>query len=133
MLTKKTTVRGNAGESTRKMQANRIAVALAILLLIWLALFVYSRNFIINDFNTGRGNIDHILVGPKGVFTLEVKSHRGTVTFENGTLLRDGIEFKKDFLKQAWAESGRCHIGPGNQGFNRMENIRQPATESASH
>ena len=41
---KKATVRGKAGESTRKMQASRIAVALAILLLIWLALFVYSRN-----------------------------------------------------------------------------------------
>lgn len=162
---KKATVRGKAGESTRKMQASRMAVALAILLLIWLAVFVYSRNvktvmsfgligtlaagglfllaikllekkgnvvlkhakqaergaiaeektgaiidglpegnFIIHDFNTGRGNIDHILVGPKGIFTLEVKSHRGTVTFENGSLLRDGKAFEKDFLKQAWAE-----------------------------
>jgi hypothetical protein len=147
------------------MQASRIAVALTILLLIWLALFVYSRNvktimsfglagslvvgglflfgikllekkgratlkhakqaecgaiaeektgaiieglpegnFIIHDLDTGRGNIDHILIGPKGVFTLEVKSHRGTVTFENGSLLRDGKPFEKDFLKQAWAE-----------------------------
>lgn len=142
-----------------------MAVALAILLLIWLAIFAYSRNvktvmsfgligtlvagglflfvikilekkgnatlkhakqaergaiaeektgsiieglpegnFIVHDFNTGRGNIDHILVGPKGVFTLEVKSHRGTVTFDNGSLLRDGQSFEKDFLKQAWAE-----------------------------
>ncbi len=63
-------------------------------------------NFIIHDFDTGRGNIDHILVGPKGVFSLEVKSHRGTVTFENGNLLRDGKAFEKNFLKQAWAE---CH------------------------
>ncbi len=162
---KKATVRGKAGESTRKMQASRMAVAFAILLLIWLAIFAYSRNvktvmsfgligtlvagalflfvikllekkgnvtlkhakqaergaiaeektgaiieelsegnFIIHDFNTGRGNIDHILVGPKGVFTLEVKSHRGTVTFDKGSLLRDGKPFEKDFLKQAWAE-----------------------------
>jgi hypothetical protein len=147
------------------MQASRMAAALGILLLVWLAIFVYSRNvktvmslgltgslvvgglflvgikvlekkgnatikrakqaergaiaeektgavieglpdgnFIINDFDTGRGNIDHILVGPKGVFTLEVKSHRGTVTFDNGILLRDGKVFEKDFLKQAWAE-----------------------------
>ena len=162
---KKATVRGKAGESTRKMQASRMVIALAILLLIWLAIFVYSRNvktvmsfgligtlvaggfflfvikllekkgnvtlkrakqaergaiaeektgsiieglpdgnFIVHDFNTGRGNIDHILVGPKGVFTLEVKSHRGTVTFDNGSLQRDGQPFEKDFLKQAWAE-----------------------------
>jgi hypothetical protein len=147
------------------MQTSQLVIALAILLLIWLAIFVYSRNvktvmsfgligtlvagglflfvikllekkgnvtlkhakqaergaiaeektgaiieglpegnFIIHDFNTGRGNIDHILVGPKGVFTLEVKSHRGTVTFDNGSLLRDGQPFEKDFLKQAWAE-----------------------------
>jgi hypothetical protein len=38
-------------------------------------------NFVIHDFNTGRGNIDSILVGAKGVVTLEVKSHRGTVAF----------------------------------------------------
>ncbi len=165
MATPKTTVRGKAGESTRKMQASRIAAALAILLLIWLAVFAYTRktstimslglfgtlavataivvgvkllekkgmtalrdvkraergaiaeektgamleglpeaNFVIHDFDTGRGNIDHILVGPKGIFTLEVKSHRGTVTFENGILLRDGQTFEKDFLKQVWAE-----------------------------
>ncbi len=162
---KKATVRGKAGESTRKMQWSRMAVALAVLLLIWLATFVYSRNvktvlsfgltgslavgaifvigikllekkanvtikrtkqaergavaeekagaildglpegnFVVHDFDTGRGNIDHILVGPKGIFTLEVKSHRGTVTFDNGSLLRDGKPFEKDFVKQAWAE-----------------------------
>ncbi|MFZ2225459.1 MAG: nuclease-related domain-containing protein [Candidatus Deferrimicrobium sp.] len=162
---KKATVRGKAGESTRKMQWSRMAVGLAILLLIWLATFIYSRNvktvlsfgltgslavgaifvigikllekkanvtikrakqaergavaeektgeildglpegnFVVHDFDTGRGNIDHILVGPKGIFTLEVKSHRGTVTFDNGNLLRDGKPFEKNFVKQAWAE-----------------------------
>lgn len=164
-IRKKATVRGKAGESTRRMQWSRMAVALVILLLIWLATFVYSRNvktvlsfgltgslavgaifvigikllekkanvtikhakqaergavaeertgkildglpegnFVVHDFDTGRGNIDHILVGPKGIFTLEVKSHRGTVTFDNGSLLRDGKPFEKDFVKQAWAE-----------------------------
>lgn len=159
------TVRGKAGESTRKMQATRMTMAFGILLLIWLAVFLYSKNvktvmsfglpgalvigalflfgmkqlekkgtvaikhakraergaiaeeitgevleglpegnFIIHDFDTGRGNIDHVLVSPKGIFTLEVKSHRGTVTFENGALLRDGQAFEKDFLTQAWAE-----------------------------
>ena len=162
---KQTTVRGKGGESTRKMQLNRMAVAFVILLLTWVAIFLYSRNvksiltlglpgtlavgtlfllgikmlekkgtvtlrhakqaergaiaeektgafleglpegnFIIHDFDTGRGNIDHILVGPKGVFTLEVKSHRGKVTFDDSKLLRDGKPFEKDILKQAWAE-----------------------------
>jgi hypothetical protein len=165
MATPKATVRGKAGESTRKMQASRLTVAFIILLLIWLAIFVYTRNiktvisfglpvalvvgglflvgikllekkgdatlkrakqaergaiaeektgailealaeghFVIHDFYTGRGNIDHILIGPKGIFTLEVKSHHGAVSLENGILLCDGQQFEKDFLKQAWAE-----------------------------
>lgn len=33
-----------------------------------------------------------------------MKSHRGTVTFDNGSLLRDGQPCEEDFLKQAWAE-----------------------------
>lgn len=33
-----------------------------------------------------------------------MESHRGTVTFDNGSLLRDGKQFEKDFVKQAWAE-----------------------------
>lgn len=34
----------------------------------WLAL---------HDVSFGRGNIDHILIGPAGLFTIETKSHRG--------------------------------------------------------
>lgn len=158
-------VRGKAGESTRTMQASRMVTAVAILVVMGLTIFLYSKNmkavmsfglpgvmiigglflfgmkslekkgksvhkaakraergavaeektgelleglpegnFVIHDYDTGRGNIDHIVIGTKGVFTVEVKSHRGIVTFENGKLLRDGKDFEKDFLKQAWAE-----------------------------
>jgi hypothetical protein len=34
---------------------------------------------VIHDASLGRGNIDHILVGPAGVFTVETKSHPGPV------------------------------------------------------
>src|SRR5438132_10281710 len=34
---------------------------------------------VIHDASLGRGNIDHILVGPPGVFTVETKSHPGPV------------------------------------------------------
>lgn len=60
--------------------------------------------FVLHDFIVGRGNVDHIVVGPKGVLTVEVKSHRGTVTFDGTVLLREGKPFEKDFLKQAWSE-----------------------------
>jgi hypothetical protein len=34
---------------------------------------------VIHDANLGRGNVDHILIGPPGVFTIETKSHPGPV------------------------------------------------------
>jgi hypothetical protein len=34
---------------------------------------------VIHDANLGRGNVDHILIGPGGVFTVETKSHQGPV------------------------------------------------------
>jgi hypothetical protein len=64
-------------------------------------------NFIIHDFDSGKGNIDHILIGPKGIFTLETKSHAGKVSFDGQKLLRNGKPFEKDFLKQAWAQ---CYL-----------------------
>lgn len=33
--------------------------------------------FALHDVELGRGNIDHVLVGPAGIFTIETKSHRG--------------------------------------------------------
>jgi len=60
--------------------------------------------FIIHDFDSGKGNIDHIIIGPKGIFTVETKSHRGEVTFDGNQLLLNCKPYQKDFLKQAWAE-----------------------------
>jgi hypothetical protein len=34
---------------------------------------------VIHDLDTGRGNIDHVVVGPGGVFTIETKSHGGHI------------------------------------------------------
>lgn len=61
-------------------------------------------NFVIHDFDSGKGNIDHILINTKGIFTLETKSHKGDVTFDGEKLLRGNHPFEKDFLSQAWAE-----------------------------
>lgn len=61
--------------------------------------------YISEGFDTGKGNIDKIVVGPTGVWTLEVKSHPGNITFDGQKLLRNGSELEKDFLKQAYAEA----------------------------
>lgn len=34
---------------------------------------------VIHDVSFGRGNIDHVVVGPGGIFTVETKSHRGKI------------------------------------------------------
>jgi Nuclease-related domain len=49
----------------------------------------------IHDVSLGRGNVDHVLVGPGGIFTIETKSHPGRIPI-------DHIDPK--MLKQAYAE-----------------------------
>ena len=64
-------------------------------------------HFIVHDFNSGRGNIDHVLICTKGIFTMETKSQGGEVTFDGEKLLRNGRPYLKDFIRQAWAE---CYL-----------------------
>jgi hypothetical protein len=61
--------------------------------------------FVVHDFVSKRGNIDHIVVSTKGILTVETKSHRGVVTCEGEMLKRDGKPFEKDFIKLAWAQA----------------------------
>jgi hypothetical protein len=51
---------------------------------------------VLHDVDTGRGNIDHILVGPGGVFTVETKSHGGRVA-------ADRVDER--MLRQAYAQA----------------------------
>lgn len=55
--------------------------------------------------DTSHGNIDKIVIGPTGIWTLEVKNHKGNITFDGRSLLRDGRPLEKNFLGQAYAES----------------------------
>jgi hypothetical protein len=34
---------------------------------------------VLHDISFGRGNIDHLLIGPAGIFTVETKSHAGRI------------------------------------------------------
>lgn len=55
--------------------------------------------------DTGHGNIDKIVIGPTGIWTLEIKSHRGNITLDGQSLLRDAKPLEKNFLGQAYAEA----------------------------
>ena len=61
--------------------------------------------FVVHDFVSKRGNIDHIVISTKGILTVETKSHKGVVTCEGEMLKRDGKLFEKDFITQAWAQA----------------------------
>ena len=64
-----------------------------------------NNYFVVNNFVTKKGTIDYIVVGPKGILTIETKSHQGVVTNNGEKLSLDGHPFEKDFIKQAWALS----------------------------
>jgi len=38
---------------------------------------------VVHDVSLGRGNIDHVVVGPAGLFTVETKSRRGRLLLDN--------------------------------------------------
>lgn len=51
-------------------------------------------------------NIDFVVAGPTGIFTVEVKSHSGEIGYENGKITINGfVPKEKDFLKQAKGEA----------------------------
>lgn len=45
---------------------------------------------VFNDFVAGGTHVDHVVVGPAGVFAVETKYWRGNVTIEEGHILVDG-------------------------------------------
>lgn len=56
---------------------------------------------VVNDLTTKFGNIDHVVVGPNGVFALDTKSWRGTISPDgNGKLLLNGRP----------SEEGKTHV-----------------------
>lgn len=59
---------------------------------------------IISDFNTGRGNIDFIVVGPKGIFTIECKANEGQINLINGQIYCNGKVVERDYIRQTIAE-----------------------------
>lgn len=48
------------------------------------------------------GNVDHVVLGEKGFFCVETKSHKGQVSSASGDLLLNGRPTEKDFIKQTW-------------------------------
>lgn len=60
-------------------------------------------------FNNHSGDIDFIVVGPPGVFIIEVKSHDGKIGFDGNQLTRNEAYFEKDFLYQVRNQYQNLH------------------------
>lgn len=56
---------------------------------------------ILSDFQPGKWNIDHICIGPTGIFAIEVKAHKGTISYVNNKLKRNNQELDGNYLGQA--------------------------------
>ena len=60
---------------------------------------------VFNDFATGSGHVDHVVVGPAGVFAVETKNWSGKVTLEGERVLVDGRLPDRAPLKQVEREA----------------------------
>ena len=73
---------------------------------IWYVLKKLPNEYcVFQDIKMSRGNVDFVVLGPTGLFVVEVKSHHGEVEFDGQELTNNGKRFEKDFLKQAKGEA----------------------------
>ncbi|HEY3855970.1 MAG TPA: nuclease-related domain-containing protein [Verrucomicrobiae bacterium] len=56
--------------------------------------------YVINDLSTDFGNLDHVVVGPTGIYAIETKNHRGVVSPDGkGELLINGQPTEKPYIR----------------------------------
>lgn len=72
---------------------------------------------VFNDFIVGRTHIDHVVVGPTGVYSVETKCWRGRVTIEDGHILVDGHLPSRAPLAQALREANLVRVQLDKQGW----------------
>lgn len=57
----------------------------------------YSKNH--------RANIDFVVIGTTGIWTIEVKNWLGNISYKNDSILKNGYPVQNNPLKQAYAEA----------------------------
>jgi hypothetical protein len=77
----------------------------------YLEWFRSANFFVFHDIPSGDANVDHVLIGPKGVFTIETKTHskpaRGEykVTVVDGEVRANGLMLDRNPQLQAKAQA----------------------------
>lgn len=72
---------------------------------------------VFNDFAAGRAHVDHVVVGPGGVFSVETKTWRGAVTVEDGRILLNGQLPDRDPLAQTAREAALVRAALAAKGW----------------
>ena len=73
---------------------------------------------VFNDFVARGSHVDHVVVGPGGVFSIETKFWRGKVTVEDGRILLDGQLPDRSPLAQAGREAIQVRNALADAGWN---------------
>lgn len=74
---------------------------------------------VFNDFQAERLHVDHVVVGPAGIFAVETKFWRGAVTIEDGHLLVDGQLPSRPPIAQALKEAKAVRQELEKKGWKR--------------
>lgn len=90
----------------------------------YLEWFRTSNFFVFHDVPNGDANVDHVLIGPQGVFTIETKTHtkplRGEckVTVVDGVVRANGFVIERNPIVQAKAQAGWLRSFLAESQFN---------------
>lgn len=63
--------------------------------------FKHNNYFWVKDICFGGGKIDHVCVGPTGIFAIETSDYDGRAYYYRGHLLMDGRKKGRDMIKEA--------------------------------
>ena len=77
-----------------------------------------DRYHVFNDFVAGGLHVDHVVVGPAGVFAVETKNWRGAVTIEDGQILVDGQLPSRAPLSQLLREAAHVKTALAKAGWS---------------
>jgi hypothetical protein len=73
---------------------------------------------VFNDFEAGGDHVDHVVVGPTGVFSIETKWWRGAVEIVEGHVLVNGALPSRDPVAQTQREADRVRTAIKKIGFD---------------
>lgn len=79
--------------------------------------------FLLHEFSCDKGIIDHILVGPKGLFPLTIQSHTGTIMVLGGQIFRNGrsLDCDRDLIRQTRELCGALQELLGRKGITVLK------------